>query len=230
MISEGLDPKKIILANGSSGISDTVALGREGLKQRCAALLVVPPSFYKNITDVGVIAFYRELIHKIGNPDLPIILYHIPQFSGVPISLKVIETLHKEFPKIVVGIKESEGNLSFTKTILNTLPNFKVFVGKESHIIESVHLGGAGTICGVANLYPELICSLYNQGKKANCPNPIALDNLFKALTGLPFISAAKSIMEKREGEIWHAIRPPLLPLNPSQSNEFLSGLEKSNL
>jgi 4-hydroxy-tetrahydrodipicolinate synthase len=230
LISEGLDPKKIILANGSSGIRDTAQLGREGLKQGCAALLIAPPSFYKNISDEGVLAFYREIIQEIASPNLRILLYHIPQLSGVPISLKVIETLRKEFPEIVIGIKESEGNLSFTKAILKAFPNFKVFVGNERQIMESVHLGGAGAICGIANLYPELICSLYAQGQKANSPNPAAIEAVFKALNGLPFIPAAKSLMERRQGDIWHPVRPPLTPLNKTQSEQFLSALQEFGL
>ncbi len=222
LILAGFDPGKIILANGSSGICDTVELGRKALKHGCAAVLVAPPSFYKNITDLGVLAFYREIIQKIENPNLRILLYHIPQLSGVPISLSVIEILRKEFPEIVIGIKESEGNLSFTKTILETFPDFKVFVGNEKQIIESVHLGGAGTICGIANLYPELICSLYSQGKRANSPNPASIDAIFKALNGIPFIPAAKMLMKKRQGEVWHSVRPPLVPLDTIQGELFI--------
>ena len=230
LILEGLDPETIILGNGSSGISDTVALGREVLKHGCAALLVAPPSFYKNVSDIGVLAFYREIIRKIIDPKLRILLYHIPQLTGVPISLKVIKTLREEFPEIVIGIKESEGNLPFAKSILEAFPGFKVFVGKESHIIESVHLGGSGTICGIANLYPELICSLYSQGKETNSPNPAAIENVFKALKGIPFIPAAKSLMERRQGEMWHAVRPPLIPLRTSQSELFISALIECGL
>ncbi len=225
LVGEGFNAGKIILANGSSGISDTVELCHEALKHSCAAVLIAPPSFYKNISDEGVLAFYRTIIQKIGDPRLRIILYHIPQLSGVPISVRVIEALRKEFPETVIGIKESEANLPFTKTLLEMFPGFKVFVGKESHIIESVHLGGAGSICGIANLYPELICSLYHQGKKAYCPNPTSLDAVFAALKGLPFIPAAKALMEKREGEAWHTIRPPLLPLESTQREFFLSAL-----
>jgi 4-hydroxy-tetrahydrodipicolinate synthase len=230
LIGEGLDPGKIILANGSSPIQDTIALGRECLKQGCAAFLTAPPSFYKNVSDEGVLDFYREIIQKIASPNLRIILYHIPQLSGVPISLKVIEVLRKEFPKIVVGIKESEGNLAFTKAILGAFPGFKVFVGNEKHIIESVPLGGAGAICGIANLYPELISSLYAQGKEANLPNPPAIEAIFKALREVSFIPAAKALMKRRQGEIWHSVRPPLLPLNSMQWESLISALQESGL
>jgi 4-hydroxy-tetrahydrodipicolinate synthase len=227
LILEGFAPEKIILANGSSGIWDTVELGREALKHGCAAVLVAPPSFYKNVTDIGVLAFYREIIQKIGDPNLRILLYHIPQLSGVPISVGIIEALRKEFPEIVIGIKESEGNLSLTKTILETFPDFKVFVGNEKQIIESVHFGGAGTICGIANLYPELICSLYSQGKRANSSNPASIDAVFKALNGIPFIPAAKMLMKKRQGEVWHSVHPPLVPLDTMQGELFISALQE---
>jgi 4-hydroxy-tetrahydrodipicolinate synthase len=230
LILEGFDPKKIILGNGSSGIWDTVELCREALKEGCVALLIAPPSFYKNVADVGVLAFYRDIIQKVANPNLRIILYHIPQFSGVPISLRVIETLRKEFPEIVIGIKESEGNLPLTKAILTTFPGFKVFVGNEGHIIESVHLGGAGAICGIANLYPTLICSLYSQGTKANSPNPASINGILKALHGIPYISAAKAVMERRQGAIWHTLRPPLVPLDGIQSELFISALREHGL
>lgn len=230
LISQGFDPKKIVLGNGSSGISDTVELSREALKHGCAAVLIAPPSFYKDITDSGVLAFYRAIIERIANPNLRIILYHIPQFSGVPLSLKVIEVLRKEFPEIVIGIKESEGNLPFTKSIVEKFPDFKVFVGNEKQIIEAVHLGGAGAICGVANLYPELICSLYSQGREANCPNPESIELFFKALNGIPFISAAKLLMEKREGKGWQFVRPPLLPLDKMQSELFIAALQECGL
>ncbi len=230
LIEEGIDPKKILVANGSSNIRDTAQLGKEALKHGCAAFLVVPPSFYKNISDEGVLAFYREVIEKIARPNLRLILYHIPQYSGVPISLEVIAQLRKEFPKIVIGIKESAGDLSFTKAILKKFPGFKVFVGKEKQIIETVHLGGAGAICGLANVYPEQICSLYDQGKRANSPNPLAIDMLFNALQGIPFIAAAKAIMENREGKIWQTLRPPLMLLTAAQKKRLIAALYEAGL
>lgn len=226
VVSAGLDPQKIIVANGSSNLVDTVEFGKEVVRHGCAAFLIAPPSFYKNIDDAGVLAFYREIIQRIGDPNLRVILYHIPQYSGVPISLDVIKTLRSEFPSIVIGIKESEKNLPFTKTLIKEFPGFKVFVANEKQIIEAVHLGAAGSICGIANLYPELVCSLYAQGKKRMSPNPEALEAIFNAIKGISFFGAAKAIMEKREGESWRALRPPLIPLSVEQ-REPLEHLER---
>lgn len=223
VIAAGLDPKKVILGNGSSGISDTVELSRAALKHGCAAMLIAPSSFFKNIKDEGVIAFYREIIQRVANPELRIILYHIPQNSGVPITLRVIEELRKEFPDIVVGIKESEGNIDFSKAVIDAFPGFKVYVGNERHIIEVTRYGGSGSICGIANLYPELICSLFEQ----EGTNPAELEAVFTALKGYVFIPAAKALMEARNGSNWRWVRPTLIPLDLVQSKAFVTSLQE---
>lgn len=230
LIAAGFDPKRIILGNGSSNVEDTAALGRALVRHGCMALLASPPSFYKNIQDVGVLAYYRQLIERVAHQDLRLLLYHIPQYSGVPISLNVVKALSKEFPSIVVGIKESEGNLALTQAILQECPAFQVFVGNEKQIIESVHRGGSGSICGLANLYPEWICSLYLEGKRGLLPNPPRLDALFQALQGLPFSAAAKAVMAQREGDHWLSVRPPLLPLDEKQRMALLAALEECGL
>lgn len=187
-----------------------------------AALLIAPPSFF-NVTEEGVTAFYREIIQRIDHPHLPILLYHIPQFSGVPITLKIIETLRSEFPDTVIGIKESEGNLPFTKAILEKFPGFEVFVGNEKQMPESVYYGGSGAICGIANLYPEELCHLYAQGKLTPLASSKQIDAICTALKECHFIPAFKAVLERKRGDIWHAVRPPLLPLSLKQKEKFLS-------
>ncbi len=230
LMQNGIPAEKIILGNGSAGIADTIDLCHQALESGCTSLLIAPPSFYKNISDEGVLAFYRQVLHTIAEPALQILLYHIPQLSGVAISLPVIEVLRKEFPKNIIGIKESEGNLPFTKAILKKFPDFKVFVGNERHILEAVHSGGAGTICGIANAYPQLISSLYEQAKKAfpnlTAENTTFLDTFCKALDGLPFIPAIKALMQSRYGDVWELVRPPLTPLDQHTKKDLLSKLK----
>ncbi|MBS0651498.1 MAG: dihydrodipicolinate synthase family protein [Verrucomicrobia bacterium] len=225
LIENGVPPQKIILGNGGSNIPETVELAKACLKHGCLALLASPPPFFKNVPEEGVIAFYREIIRKVDDPHLRIILYHIPQFTGVPITLRTIQTLREEFPETVIGLKESEGNLPFAKQVFATLPGFKVFVGSEEQIIEAVHEGGSGAICGLANLYPELICSLFNLGQQGLLENPQELTHFFASMKGYPFIPAFKAVMEWTIGDGWHDVRPPLVPLSAQQKEAFISKL-----
>ncbi len=197
VINAGISPEKIVIANGSSNIPDTAALIKEALYLGCTHALVAPPSFYKNISDEGVISFYKEVIKRVNNESLQLLLYHIPQLSGVPITLNVIKALKS---KVVIGIKESEGNLAFTKEILQNFPDFQVFVGKESTLLEAMNLGASGAICGLANLFPKELLSLY--AKK-----PISLPQI---QMGRHFIASFKKVMQERHGNAWHALRPPL--------------------
>lgn len=201
LVASGLDPKKIIFANGSASIPDTIALAKSA--HSCAAILICPPSFYKNVPEEGVIAYYGAIIRKV--PQIKVLLYHIPQYSGVPISINIIRRLLKEFPNNVIGLKESEGNLPLTNEAIKTFPGFQVFVGKESCIVEAIQAGGAGSICGLANLFPELIASLL---KMKSTPNE--LEELSAHFRKGSFIADAKAWLEKKTGADWKTVRPPL--------------------
>jgi dihydrodipicolinate synthase/N-acetylneuraminate lyase len=81
-----------------------------------------------------------------------------------------------------------------------------------------VLFGAAGSICGIANLYPELIASLF-RGKEGGA-------SIFSALEKLPFIAAAKALMEAKKGAAWKTIRPPLEPLTIEQRRSLYSDLQ----
>jgi len=203
-----------------------VSLGKLGLSLGYDTFLVAPPTFYKNLSDEGVIAYFRLVITGISSTKAKYILYHIPQFTGVPISPKIVKTLRDEFPTAVVGLKESEGNLPLAQLLIEQNPNFLVFVGNETLIMEAVRFGGAGAICGIANIYPELICSLYQLSTNPTSANPRQLLTIFEAMGKLNFVSAFKAVMEKRSGSLWSVVRAPLVPLTKQEKSHFLGALD----
>ena len=216
LIERGIDPQKIIVSVGCPSIEDTVELTKASL--HCAAVLMMPPYFFKNITDAGVIAFYREVIRRVNDPRLKIFLYHFPMLSGVPISLEVIRVLRAEFPSLIVGIKESEGNVKFIGDILQEFPGFRVFPGKETLLAAAVKLGAAGGINGVANLCPQLLCDLYQSNARQS-----EIEQISALFQGVPFIPACKILLEKKTGYPWNRLRPPLVSLREEQSRRLLA-------
>lgn len=228
LVRSGIDPQKLMIGVGCSAIEDTVELVSTALDHNCSTLVIPPPFYYKNVDDSGVITFYREVIQRVAHSDWKLFLYHIPQYSGVPITLNIIKALREEFPTIVTGIKESEGNLSFIKEILLTLPSFKLFVGRELQIAEAVKLGGMGGISGMANAFPELICSLFECGKDQQKPNHHQIvDDLTTTLRKYPLFPALKSLVENQKGTAWHILRPPLTPLDPNQSRTLIQTIKQ---
>ncbi len=225
VINHSIAAEQVMIGNGSSCISDTIQLAHAALDSGCKALLIAPPCYFKHISDDGTIAFYREIIRKIACTDLKIILYHIPQFSGVPITLPVVAALCKEFPHHVTGIKESEGNLSYVQQVLQLHPHLDIYLGKEQHLVEGLKLNARGTICGLANLYPELICALCQSSEPLK-----QLKAFYEAKQDLPAIAAYKAVLSARKGLNWSNVRPPLVSLPPSIRTAFLERLHRTSL
>lgn len=227
IIKLGMDPKKLIVGISCCAIEDAIQLTSLAVNERCAAVLIVPPFFYKNVSDEGVIDFYRRIIRSINHSELKILLYHIPQFTGVPITVNIAQTLKDEFPDHIIGIKDSEGNLAYTKALLSSFPDLQIFVGNELHISEVVPMGAMGGISGIVNAYPELICSLYNFGKNKQEPDSNEIvQNIVQVIRNYPIFPAIKGIVENQKGSVWHVVRPPLTALSDQQSDTLIKSLE----
>jgi len=123
-----------------------------------AAALVAPP-FYYPIDQATVLDFYRRLAD--GSP-LPILVYNIPQNTKVVIEPLTLSTLAHE--AAVVGIKDSSRDFEYFERVLlatRDLPDFRVFTGSDTMLLAAVAMGGAGTICGAANVAPGLVVSVF---------------------------------------------------------------------
>src|SRR5207248_1801355 len=132
--------------------TDAVALSAAAARANTAAVLMLPPFYYKPASDDGLFAFYSELIERVSSGNLRICLYHIPQMSGVPITLALIERLIKRYPATVIGIKDSGGDFAHTKAMLDRFKGFRVFCGSERFLTDTLGHGGAGCISATANL------------------------------------------------------------------------------
>lgn len=228
LIPLGVDPQRCIVGVICASLMDAVELACCAVENRYLAVMMIPPFYYKTIDDMGVTAFYREAIRRINHPNLHLLLYHIPQISGVPISINCIETLLQEFPKTILGLKESEGNLPFAIEVIKRFPNFHVFVGNETQVSDAVRAGGAGSIAGMTNIIPDLIQSLYEFGCDPSKPNRNEeIQTIMAIMKNYPLLPAMKSLMEKKRGERWHALRPPFMPLEKEQSLALQTALAR---
>ena len=115
----------------------------------------MPPFFFKDVGDEAVFACYARLIDAVAEPALRVYLYHIPQFSGVPVEPDVVARLAKAYPGVIAGVKDSSGDYKNTQALLARVPQLSILVGHEPHLPQLLRDGGAGTICGVANVFPR---------------------------------------------------------------------------
>ncbi|MDP1835404.1 MAG: dihydrodipicolinate synthase family protein [Chlamydiales bacterium] len=227
LLKEGINPKQIILAAICTATSEAIELSRHAVSKGCLAVLLAPPFYYQNVTEAGVIAFYRDVIVSTNTPELRVLLYHIPKLTGVPITLKIIKALQQEFPNQVVGMKDSDGDVTFAKMILEQRPDFNLFIAQEHLIAQLVGLGACGAISGLANAYPEHIVAQYKSGLNGT---PSAAFPLLPAIQAAfqkyPVFPTIKSLIALQKGPSWLRMRPPLQSLTEEEQQALRATLE----
>jgi len=168
LIESGIPGARMMPGTGCCSISDSVELTRHAVNLGCAGTLMLPPFYYKGVSDEGLFRNYSEIIQRVGDSRLRIYLYHIPPVAQVPISIGLIERLLKEYPGTIAGVKDSSGEWSNTARMLEQFQpqGFDVFAGSETYLLQVMRGGGAGCISATANVNPGPIAAL---GRSASC-------------------------------------------------------------
>ena len=128
-VKGGIPPTRLLPGTGLAAAPDTVELTRHALGLGMTRVVMLPPFYYKGVTDDGLFAAYARIIEAVGDARLRIVLYHIPQVSGVPLGRALVARLIAAFPEIVVGIKDSAGDLANMQAIAAAHPGFAVLAG-----------------------------------------------------------------------------------------------------
>ena len=229
LLTAGIPAARIVPGTGAAALADAVALTKHAVKSGTPRCLIVPPFFFKDVGDEAVYAYYARLIDTVGELSLRVYLYHIPQFSGVPIKPDVVARLAKAYPSIIAGVKDSSGDYKNTQALLARAPQLSILVGHEPHLPQLLRDGGAGTICGVANVFPAMIAALLKPAVTAADEARIAA--FLKVLFAYPFLSAFKAIRAAQTGDPgWNALRAPWLPLDDGRQAKLMAELASAGL
>ena len=185
--------------------------------------LTLPPFFYKSVPEDGVFAAYARIIEAVGSDALRLYLYHIPQMSGVPITLPLIARLKEAFPGVVAGLKDSSGNWDNTASVIAAFPEIETYSASESLIVKNAEAGGAGCISASANVNAHGISALIRGLGTDRQADLLARASEIRALyESLPLIPAIKATVARRLGDPGYAtVRPPLVPLSAAHDKNI---------
>jgi len=229
LLKADVPPERVVAATGCAALTETIALTRESVQSRCAACLVLPPFFFKGMSDDGLFAWYARLIEAVADPRLRVLLYHIPQVSGVGLSVDLVARLAAAFPGVIAGVKDSAGDWAHTSALVERVPSLGILVGHEPHLPRLLRAGGAGTICGIANLYPAFVKALLSPSVTAK--DEARIVKFIEVAFTYPFLPAFKAIVAARTGDHgWLAVRPPFLPLPDGDRRALLDALTRAGL
>jgi 4-hydroxy-tetrahydrodipicolinate synthase len=230
ILGAGIDPGRLMPGTGCTAFTDTARLTHASVRHGCMGVLMLPPFYYKGVSDEGLFRAYAEVIERVGDARLRIFLYHIPPVAQVGLGLGLIERLLKAYPGTIAGIKDSSGDWSNTKALLDAFAaeGFAVFVGSETFLLAAMRHGGAGCISASANVNPAAIHRLY-AGWRSDAADGMQeeADRVRAIFQKYPMIAGLKQAIAHWSGDPeWVRLRPPLTELSQDQRRALIGELE----
>ncbi len=221
-----LPTDRLIMGTGSCSLKDAVHLTKASIDAGVYAVLVLPPFYYKPQSDKSVLRFFSELISIVDDTRLRIIFYNFPKLSGYNFSVEILQELKQRFGDIAAGIKDSSGEWKNMLGIVQNIPDFMVYTGTETLLLDILNKGGAGCITATANLIAPECQRVYqawkNNKQKVAEEAQMNLTNLRKTLENYPLVSELKSLFaSKTNAEEWKNMLPPFDPILDKQVEEL---------
>jgi 4-hydroxy-tetrahydrodipicolinate synthase len=231
LVAAGLDPARMMPGTGACALTDTVRLTGHAVKAGCGGVLMLPPFYYKGVSDDGLFRSFAEVIERVADVRLRVYVYHIPPVSQVPITLPLIERLLKAYPGTVAGVKDSSGDWDNTKAMLDAFAasGFDVFAGSETFLLANMRGGGKGCISATANVNPGPIARLFASWTGADADAQQArLDEIRGVFQKFPMIPALKAAIAHHGGDpVWATVRPPLVDLGREPAAALVGELDR---
>lgn len=229
LLSAGIPAARMMPGTGGCSLADSVILTKHAVENGASGALMLPPFYFKGVSDEGLYAYYSEVIERVGSDRLKVYLYHIPQLTQVPITLNLIGTLRKRYPDTVVGAKDSSGDWPNTQAMIDNFAKdgFDVFPASESTLSKALPLGAAGCISATVNMNPGGIHALYQGCNSAQGETLQAnADVIRKIFQAVPMIPAMKRVVAEFSSDPgWQVVRPPLMGLDDSTTHSVLAAL-----
>ncbi len=232
LLDAGIDARRLIPGTGLSNVADTARLSRACLDMGCAGVLILPPFYFKDVSEDGLYNYFEQLIAAIG-PDARIYLYHIPPVAIVGVSPTLASRLHADFPDQIVGIKDSSGDWNNTRALFE-ISGLVVYPGSELPLIEALQLGAPGCITATANVNAGNIARVMELHDQGDGVAAKALHETVKALRltlqEYSPIPAQKRLLAIACGDArWANVRPPLTAMSAATGRELHALLKRDH-
>ena len=229
LVKAGISPLQLLPGTGTSSMGDTVRLTRHAVALGVRGVLLLPPFYYKNVTDEGLYAYVAEVIKRLGDKRLALYLYNFPQMTTIRWSPILVGLLIQDFPDTVVGLKDSSGDIDYMETLLENCPGFAVFPSSEGLLLNAMKKGAAGLISATANINVTGIREVFDGWQR---PDALSLQSkaslIREAVAPYGWIPGVKAVLAAREGTAdWARVRPPLDELSDQQKTELLAAVRE---
>ena len=230
VLAAGVPASRMMPGTGACSIRDAVTLTKHAVQSGAAGVLMLPPFYYKGVSDDGLFAYYAEVIEQVADPRLAVYLYHIPQMTQVPITLALIERLMQRYAGTIAGAKDSSGEWNNSKAMIDTFGSagFDVFPASETLLSKALAMGGAGCISATVNVNPAGVRAVFARSSTVEGPLLQRKADTIRAIfQALPMIPAMKRIVARSsEHATWSIVRPPLVAVDDAVARKLGNELD----
>ena len=230
LASSDLPPQALMVGTGAAALRDAVELTRAAVRFGFAGALVIPPFYYKNVSDDGVFAYVADLIERVGEDGLRLYLYNFPAMSGVAFTPSLVGRLVAAYPSIVIGLKDSSNDADYVAALHRKLPQFDIFPSSESVLATARRAGYAGCISATVNVTAPLAARVWNgAGGSETEALQAELAEIRTAISAVPLIPAVHHLIADLHGdERWSRLSPPLHPLTLEERAALRGSLQRT--
>jgi 4-hydroxy-tetrahydrodipicolinate synthase len=234
-VAAGVRGDQLVINLTALAQDDAIALAVHATRIGAKAGLLMPPFYYNGQHDEGLVTYVSEVINAVriqAGQVLNLILYHFPGLTGVGFSPDAVSSLMHKHPREVIGIKDSSADVAHSKMLAQSFADLAVLVGCEPDVMPTQLVGGAGSICGLANIAPDLMRRMMDQPAHVSSADDKRMRDLLALLSlqpGMPFVSAYKVMIAERLGDdAWLRVRAPLTPLTAQQEQAVRLGYRQA--
>ena len=228
MLGQGIRADQIIVTTTALALGEAIELGRHASRLGVHRQMVMPPFFFNQPRDAGIIEAVSQVVRGIGDDGLKLLLYHFPAMSTSGFSHSAIAELVRRHPGQVMGVKDSGGDLAHSLALAKAFPQLSILVGSEPHIAPTMLAGGSGSVNGLGNIAPGLMRRVIDAPASVSADDVKLMTSLLALLgvmPGMPFVGVYKMMLAEQTGDdFWLTMRAPLSPLDNAETKAVREG------
>lgn len=233
VVKGGIPADALMPGTGLCALPETIALTKHALELGVSKVVMLPPFYYKGVSDPGLYDAYSHVLNSIADDRLQVVLYHIPPISQIPLSLDLIGRLIEKYPRTIAGVKDSGGQLDNMIAMVKRFPTLSVLAGADPLLLPLLQQGGAGCITATSNLAGKQLRTVFDKFADPSAAAEVEAAQkrivaLREASNSFPQIPTIKAMVARRYGvSSWTNTRPPLVRLAEEQIGKLGPILDK---
>ena len=216
---------RLFAGTGTASLMETIELNQAAFKMGYDAVVVLPPYYFRNASETGLLSWFTDVIRESVPEDKLLLGYHIPQVSGVRLTIELLQKIQEKFPNRFGGMKDSEGSLENTQAFANAFAGKLILVGNDRLLTPGLQAGASGCITALANLVSPWLRQIFDQFGEGETTEIQAKVDAARDLLGQfsPFPPSIKFLMSEINGFPSWPVLPPLVPLGEQDQLSLLS-------